>query len=123
MYIKDFTSSFTHTVKKFPIQIEILFSIFGNSKIKKDENDNYTINASYLIDAVLGDNIQVKKDEKTENIEDIEEKKEKMEEVPKENNNKIDIGKDPKDKDLALEEKKEDNLKEVKVKKKIIMEI
>jgi hypothetical protein len=40
MYVKDFTSSFIHIAKKFPIQIEILFSIFGNSKIKKDENDN-----------------------------------------------------------------------------------
>ncbi len=116
MYIKDFTSSFIHIAKAFPIQIEILFSIFGNYNVKKDENDNYVIEPSLLINTVLGDdNIQQKKDDIKENI---EVKEEKIEDFAKENNainNKIE---DPKDKEKEVKEKKEGNLKGVKNNKK-----
>lgn len=101
MYIKDFTSSFHHIVKNFPIQLEILFLKFGNSNIKKDENDNYLIETSFLINTVLGDDkIQEKKYDKKEN--------------------KIlnKINEDIKDKGKDIEEKKEGNLKGRTIKKK-----
>ena len=120
MYIKDFTLFFNHIVKNFPIQLEILLSKFGDSNIKKDENNNYIIETSFLINTLLGDdNIQEKKNDKKENIEDIKEKKEEnMEEVPKENKIPNNIIKDIKDKDKDIEEKKEGNLKGRTIKKK-----
>ena len=120
MYIKDFTSSFNHIVKNFPIQLEILFSKFGDSNIKKDENNNYIIETSFLINTLLGDdNIQEKKNDKKENIEDIKAKKEEnMEEVLKENKIRNNIIKDIKDKDKDIEEKKKGNLKGRTIKKK-----
>ena len=119
MYIKDFTSSFIHIVKKFPIQIEILFSLFGDYNIKKDANDYYLIDASILINAIFGDNIQEKKDATKEKIKATKIKKEEeIEEVTKENNIPKEISKDPKDKDKDVKEKMEGNLKGIKIKNK-----
>lgn len=56
MFIKDFTSSFIHIEKKYPIQIEILFSLFEEKNIIKDENTNeYSIDSSILINTILGE--------------------------------------------------------------------
>ena len=112
MYIKDFTSSFIHIVKKFPIQIEILFSIFGNVNITKDENNNYFIDSSILINTIFGEDIQLKKNEVTEKEDDIKNEKENIEEPKKNLNNINEIYEDDNSKDKIGKEKIEANLKE-----------
>lgn len=129
MYIKDFTSSFIHIVKKFPIQIEILFSIFGDYNIKIDDNNNYLIDASILINTVFGD--QEKKDDIKENnkifMVSVEEKTEDSKKKKEEDNNVVlkeikdeikEINKDIKVKDEDVKEKieitnKKDNNKDI----------
>ena len=54
MFVKDFTSSFIHIEKKNTVQTEILFSIFQEKNIIKDEKSNeYLIDSSILINTVL----------------------------------------------------------------------
>ena len=56
MFVKDFTSSFIHIEKKNTVQTEILFSIFQEKNIIKDEKSNeYLIDSSILINTVLGE--------------------------------------------------------------------
>ena len=56
MFVKDFTSSFIHIEKKNTVQTEILFSIFQEKSIIKDEKSNeYLIDSSILINTVLGE--------------------------------------------------------------------
>lgn len=53
MYIKNFTSSFIHLAEQYPIQIEILFDLFGEEKIEKQQ-DYYYVESFLLIDAIFG---------------------------------------------------------------------
>ena len=49
MFVKDSSSSFIHLVEKYPIQVEILYNIFEEKKIEKDEGGDYVIDSDEFI--------------------------------------------------------------------------
>jgi hypothetical protein len=68
MYVKDIAPSIIHLVEKFPVQIEILFNIFGKEKIKK-EGENYIINSLELINTLFSEQKQSSEADEINNIE------------------------------------------------------
>ena len=70
MYIKNFTSSFIHLAEQYPIQIEILFDLFGEEKIERQQ-DYYYVESFLLIDAIFG-----KKSQENVSMQNIDNNKE-----------------------------------------------
>ena len=68
MYVKDIAPSIIHLAEKFPVQIEILFNIFGKEKIKK-EGENYIINSLELINTLFSEQKQSSEADEINNIE------------------------------------------------------
>jgi len=65
MYVKNITSSVIHHAAKFPIQIEILYSILDKGQIKK-EGDNYIINSLELLNILFSKNNEIMKDDEVD---------------------------------------------------------
>ena len=68
MYVKDIAPSIIHLVAKFPVQLEILFNIFGKEKIKK-KGENYIINSLELINTLFSEQKQSSEADEINNIE------------------------------------------------------
>jgi len=65
MYVKDIASSVIHLAEKFPIQIEILYSILDKGQIKK-EGDNYIVNSLELLNILFSKNNEIVKDDEVD---------------------------------------------------------
>ena len=83
MFVKDSTSSFIHLVEKYPIQVEILYNIFEEKKIEKDEEGDYIIDLDEII------NILFRKGMNTQENEEIVLKLNNIQKLNKEDNNNI----------------------------------
>lgn len=63
MFVKDYTSSIIHIVKKCEVQLEILFDLFAKEHIQKN-SDVFSISISVLINTLFSRNISDNIDEK-----------------------------------------------------------